>query len=273
MLDVLMLREASVLAASALGAYTDWKTGYIYDWITLPLIVIGLGLNAFEGNYAGIALGGAVFGVGYLLYYTGKLGGGDVKLYSGIALALPQFNGGVFVLSAILYSCLAAIIFISTYYSIKYFRKGIDWQFNMPGIFRVGACALMFGTYFYFLSRFGLLRPAIVMIFGALAFFGGIFLALEKGIRKGFFLKKIRLSEAEEDEVLAFEFMGREEREKIGMALKGVLGEKEKLALEGKGVREILVYRNLPRLGPFIFIGCSLALALPGFGQLVLGAG
>ena len=118
MFDLLLAREAAVIAACAAGAYTDWKTGFIYDWITIPLIIFGVAVNILTGNYYGLALGAAVFAIGYALYYTGKLGGGDVKIYSGIALALPELGGGVFVLSVALYSALCAIVFISTYYTI-----------------------------------------------------------------------------------------------------------------------------------------------------------
>ncbi|GEM_PF-812011 len=271
MFDLLLAREAAVLAACAAGAYTDWKTGFIYDWITIPLIIFGAGLNIFTGNYSGLLLGGAVFAIGYALYYTGKLGGGDVKIYSGIALALPELGGGVFVLSVALYSALCAIVFISTFYTLKYLRKGIDLRANRDGIVKAGIVAAMFGAYFYFLSRLRPLSEPLLLIFGMLLFFGGIFLALERGIRKEFFLKKIKLADAEEDEVLALDFMEAAQREKIGMAFKGVLGEKEKLVLAKKGIKEILVYRDLPRLGPFIFIGTCLAILMPSATMLILG--
>ncbi len=269
--DFLLLREFLVLVASAAGAYTDWKTGFIYDRVTLPLVAIGALLNIADGNYYGLLLGAIVFGAGYFLYYTGKLGGGDVKLYTGISLALPELNNGIFILSVVLYSSLSAIVFISSYYTLRYARRGMKLEGAKEGIIKASMVVLMFMAYLYFLSRIRPVSGPLVFIFGVLAVFGGVFLALEKGIRKEFFLKKIRLADAEEDEVLAPEFMNEDERKRLGFTLKGVLGEKEKARLTEQGVKEILVYQNLPRLGPFIFIGTLIAMALPSFTAIVAG--
>ena len=68
----------------------------IYDKLNYVMIEFGVLLNIYVGVFANfmdmtiyfvIAL--AVFAVCYLLYYTGKLGGGDVKLFVGISLLLP----------------------------------------------------------------------------------------------------------------------------------------------------------------------------------------
>jgi hypothetical protein len=88
-------------------------------------------------------------------------------------------------------------------------------------------------------------------------------LALEKGIRKNFFLKKINLSELEEDEVIAAEFLDEKTRKALELKTKGILGEKEKNKLEKAGIKEILVYRNLPPFAPFVFIAIIIILALP----------
>ena len=45
MFDFFLVRGAAALIASAAGAYTDYKTGLIYDYITYPLIALGILLN------------------------------------------------------------------------------------------------------------------------------------------------------------------------------------------------------------------------------------
>ncbi|VVC00118.1 Type IV leader peptidase family protein [uncultured archaeon] len=268
---ILIAREIAVLAAAVAGAYTDWKTGYIYDWITLPLIAFGILANLLEQNYFGIALGTGVFALGYVLYYTGKLGGGDVKLYSGIALALPQLNGGPFILSAAVFSSLSAIVFLSVYFLVKYAAKGIDWGYNKDGLLKAGAMAIGFAIYLEIISGIAAVSRTFLMLFAVPVVFGCIFIAFERGIKKEFFLKKIKVSGIEEDEVIALEFMEKSEMEKIRACsgAKGIIGKKEKAELAKIGVKEILVYRDLPRLGPFIFIGCVLAMLVPNISQLI----
>lgn len=269
--DLLLLREASVLIASGAGAYTDWKTGYIYDWVTLPLIVFGFALNVLEQNYFGIVIGVLVFVAGYLLYYTGKIGGGDVKLYAGISIALPTLQNGVYIASAFVFSSISAIVFISVFYALKYARKGIDVQYNREGIIRAAAITVLVVAYTYFLTTTKLAAQSFVFLFLLLGLCASFFIALEKGIRKEFFLKKVKVNELEEDEVIALEFMGEEERNKLQLGPKGVVGEKEKRIMQEKGVKEVLVYRDLPRMGPFIFIGAVLAMLFPDLQMLVMG--
>ena len=271
--EIMLLREAAVLIAAAAGAYTDWKTGYIYDWITLPLIAIGAIAAIISQQYSALALGAIVFAAGYLFYYMGKLGGGDVKLYTGIALMIPELNGGIYIASAAVYSSLCAIIFLSVYFVLKYARKGIDLKYNSEGIMKAGFAAVFLAAYVWIISGTGIVSPAFVLVLSVPMAFGCVFLGLEKGIRKEFFLKKIRVNEIEDDEVAALDFMEPEEKQKLlgtGLGLKGIIGENEKAALEKKRIKEVLVYRDLPRLGPFIFLGCIIAMAGPGITSLIM---
>lgn len=271
MIELLLIRQIAILIASGIGSYTDFKTGYIFDWITLPLIAFGIIINVFEQNYFGLLAGTIVFAIGYLLYYTGKIGGGDVKLYSGIALALPIFNEGIFIITVIILSSLSAIVFLATYYFIKYYRKGIDFKYNKQGILRAGTLAVLIVIYLAVLLNSGFVSGGYALIISIPLLFGAVFIAFEKGIRKEFFLEKIKLKDLEEDEIVAFEFMSEEERKRIGKGFKGVFGEKEKKQLEKKGIKSLLVYRNLPRFGVFIFIGVVLALSFPEFGSFLSG--
>ncbi|HLC80044.1 MAG TPA: A24 family peptidase [archaeon] len=261
-IEILLIREFIVILASAIAAYTDFKTGYIHDWITLPLIAAGLLLNLYEAQYAGIALGASVFAIGYILYYTGKIGGGDVKLFTGIALALPFYNGAVFIISAALFAAMSSVIFLSSFYTIKYLRKGIDFEYNKNGIRRSAILGGALVVYFYILISANIASAQYGTVLALPLLFGLVFMALEKGIRKEFFAKKIKLSEMEEDEIVALDLM-EEDGKKISAGIKGVFGNEEKKKLEKLGIGQIIVYRNLPRFGPFILIGVVAALFLP----------
>ena len=140
--------------------------------------------------------------------------------------------------------------------------REIDFKYNKQGIMK----ALMFGgimaIYFYMLRSTGFVSMQYITLFALPVAFALVFLALEKGIKKEFFLKKIKLEEMDEDEVIAFEFMSKKEQEKFD-AIKKVIEKKEIEELNKKGVKELLVFRDLPRFGPFILIGVLLALAFP----------
>ncbi|MFH1588218.1 MAG: A24 family peptidase [Candidatus Diapherotrites archaeon] len=298
-MDLLLIRQICILIASGIGAWTDYKTGLINDWITYPLIALGILLNLIEWNLTGIGFGLLVFVIGFIAYYSGKLGGGDVKLFAGMALMLPFFEGKIFVLSALFFGSIASVLFYGIYFPLKYFRKGIDFELNKK---RIQMSLLLFVfliIYFWFMNSFRIIPIGLLALIFVAVLIGLIFFALEKGIRKEFFLKKVKVAELEEDEVIVLdeeliesiknkqkkgigeksekEKLNKEEKEFeknkklkeiLSLKFKGVIGEKEKQKLLDAGIQEVFVYRDLPKFGPFIFIGTVLAMVLP---PMVLG--
>jgi Flp pilus assembly protein protease CpaA len=271
---VLLLREAVVLIGTFLAAYTDYKTGYIFDKITYPMIAIGILLNAFElGKDISIekffelfSVATIIFFIGYLLYFLGKIGGGDVKLFTAIGLLLPLEKGifpfNVFVLNSLILAGISSLTFYGVYYILKYARKGIDLKENSEGIKKASALALLTAFYFFMVYSVGMQKLVLVLVVPlSIAL---IFIALEKGIKREFFLKKISLQEIEEDELIAIEFQEKETLKKLNLGLKGIIGEKEKNELKKLGVKELMVYRNLPKFGPFIFVGVLINILFPG---------
>lgn len=270
---MLFLREAIILIGSFLAAYTDYKTGLIFDKITYPMIGIGIFLNLFElGKEVSsdkflelFGVGIAVFVLGYGMYWLGKIGGGDVKLFTAIGLLLPFETGifplNIFVLNALIWAGISSLIFYGVYYILKYARKGIELKENKEGMKKAAGLGILIVFYFFLVYSAGLEKLIFVLLIPlSIAL---IFIALEKGIKKEFFLKKISLKEIEEDEVIAVEFTEKEVLEKLKLGLKGVIGEKEKIELEKQGVKELFVFRGLPKFGPFIFVGVLINLIFP----------
>jgi len=262
-MELIFLRIAATLIATAIATYTDIKTGYIYDKITYPLIAFGIIINLIEGEFTGILLGGAIFAIGYVLYITGKFGGGDVKLFAGIAMAMPFYMQEFFAVNVIIFSALTATVFYGAFYTIKYARKGIDLEYNKDGIINAIFAGVIIAAYFILLNSYRIIGEGYISIFALPVGFALVFMALEKGIRKEFFLKKIKLKEMEEDEIIAYDMMQEKERKIFG-EFKKVIEKKSIEKITKAGIKELLVYRNLPRFGPFIFAGTIIALLFPG---------
>ena len=259
----LLIRQAVVLAGVGAAAYTDVKTGLIPNRITYFMMALGIALNLFELNWGYLAVGAGVFVIGYLIYYMGKIGGGDVKLAAGIAMLLPFLGGGVFVINVLLVAAVISIIFLSVFYVSKYARLGIEWKQEMPGIIRAGFYGVVIALYFIMLMQIGMVNFLGVALLLVPVAFAMVFLALERGIRKNFFLKTVALDKLEMDEVAAEEFIDRNVRKKLGMKFKGVLGEREIKKLRELGITEVPVYRSLPPFAPFLLAGVVISFWQP----------
>lgn len=85
------LVSAWLIAITATAGVTDWRTGKIPNWLTLPSLALApLGHLAFAGlSSSGASLGGALLSalVPGLLYRASRgeaIGGGDLKLFAAL---------------------------------------------------------------------------------------------------------------------------------------------------------------------------------------------
>jgi prepilin peptidase CpaA len=100
---VVFLVAATVVAAIA--AFTDYRSGHIPNWITVPAFAVGVIGHAVDGWSRGgwrlgliegvTALAGAVLCsiAPFLMWWKGGMGGGDLKLFAAIgALCQPMIG-------------------------------------------------------------------------------------------------------------------------------------------------------------------------------------
>ena len=267
-MELLLLREIIVVCAVAAAAYTDFKTGLIYDRITYPLIAIGLLLNLFEFSIATYLLAAIIFVAGYALYYTGKIGGGDVKLFTGISIVLPFLNGRIFIFDVIVAAAIVAVVFLSAYYVLKYARAGIKFEENKNGIIRAGIIGIGILVYFAFLLQTGIANVQTIALFGVTMLFALVFLALENGIRKRFFLEMVKVEEMDEDELIAADEIDAQTKQEIGIGVKGIADAEVLRRIKERGIVTVPVYRNLPKFAPFVLVGCIVVIV---FGSALTG--
>lgn len=94
------------LVLVAVCFYTDLRHQKIYNWATLPGIVVGFLINGLLGRIAGLKSAGLGFVIGFgilfVIFLFGGIGGGDVKLMGAIGAIM----GYPFVISALVYSIL-----------------------------------------------------------------------------------------------------------------------------------------------------------------------
>ncbi|MCX5859237.1 MAG: A24 family peptidase [Proteobacteria bacterium] len=114
-----------LLALLATSGYTDIRYQKIYNAFTLPALALGLILNTAFFGFAGArssAIGFLVgFGIFFLIYLWGGIGGGDVKL----AGAIGAIAGYPFIVPALFYSILigGAMALIELVWRKRLFRS------------------------------------------------------------------------------------------------------------------------------------------------------
>jgi hypothetical protein len=144
----------------------------------------------------------------------------------------------------------------------------IKWKENRNEIVKGILFVLLLTIYLYALVQVNGISAMVAGILWIPFLLAGVFVAMEKPIKKHFFSKKVKLEELEEDEAIALEFTPEKILKETGLGLKGIIGEKEKQKLKKMGIKEVVIYANAPRFGPFIFIGVVLALWFPEIVQL-----
>lgn len=268
-MDLQLIRMGAIVLATGVAAWTDYKTGFIFDWITYPLMAAGVLFHGIEWattgilDWNGIAVGAIAYALGFGLYYAGKIGGGDVKLFAGLALVLPFVQDRVFVVHVLLAASLLAVTVLGAYYALAYAKSKPRWSENKPGLPKALAVAVLLGAYLWAGHTYRILGDQTVALLIVPMIVSVAFLALETGIRKKFFLKTVKLEDLEEDEIIAREFCDEFAKKALEKTPLGVLTQGEINRLKTEGLTQVQVYRSLPPFGPFIFAGVLLTLYAP----------
>ena len=91
----------------AVSSYTDIKYRKVYNFVTFPTVILGLGFNFFYSGVPGLKDSLAGFAAGFLFlfifYLLGGMGAGDVKFMSAIGtlkgfdfVVMGGFYGAIF---------------------------------------------------------------------------------------------------------------------------------------------------------------------------------
>ncbi len=145
-----------LIALVLVAAYTDIRHGKIYNALTLPAIVIGLGLNGIFGGSEGLiqSAGAAAVAFGLLIIPVALrgVGAGDLKLMVAVGALLGgiQLLWLVFFYSALVLGAAAAVIVGCRYLALIPLPISTAWKFAKlkslpyaPGI-ALGCAAVLF---------------------------------------------------------------------------------------------------------------------------------
>jgi prepilin peptidase CpaA len=95
-----------------ISLYTDLTRRRIYNWVTLPVMVLGIGLNTWQYGMTGLKQSLLGWAIGlfilFIPFMLGGISGGDIKLLA----AIGALKGPAFILQAVLLTALVGGLYI-----------------------------------------------------------------------------------------------------------------------------------------------------------------
>lgn len=246
----------AVLGTGAL-AWEDWRTSFMDDRILYAMILFGALLNfaTLDASliFAAFTPFTLIMLIGYFLWRAGQFGAGDVYLFAGLQLLLP-FQPTMFVESAPVFLPFVLSIFLATSlfamvgsaigYAIMLGRKmfkGIK-GIAFAGLSLIGLVGLVFLPFSLGLS----------LIFFALVLSSLLMLLYREEILD-VNIEWVSLKRVDEEDIIALNKLPEKKVKFLG--LEKVATKQQLLLLKKSGLKKFPVYKHLPRLGPYVFLG------------------
>jgi len=109
--------QALVAILVIMAGIWDWRTRRIPNWLTLSSVILGIGLNAFLYQTAGVWLSLKGLGLALLIYFPlfllRGMGAGDVKLMAALGAIVGWQNWlGILIVTSILGGIAALVVVI-----------------------------------------------------------------------------------------------------------------------------------------------------------------
>ncbi|MEM4255550.1 MAG: prepilin peptidase [Candidatus Norongarragalinales archaeon] len=267
MLNFELLRVAIAVVFTAIAAYQDNKTSYVDDKVLYALVGAGLLLNVLSFDFAFFVstLPAALFiGVfGFVLWRRGSFGQGDVWLFLGLHLILPEYPSFVqlplpslpFVASVFLASSVFSLFGSSAFYAARLTRAKAFDKLRFASLVALSASSV------FFLYKTPL-QP-LAKLFFSLFVISSVFLALfYRTIKEKVLIQWVSLKGVEDEDVLALEklpssFVKKHGLEKV--VTKSVFQKLKALSKSGR-MKKFPVFKNLIRFNPYVLAGLLVCL-------------
>ncbi len=221
---LLIVRVTSIIAIAAaymlFDIFNKRNVPSVFVYATLAygaLLTMTYALSADYYTAAFSLLAAAVvFGLGYATYRAGQLGLGDVAELATISLAMPLFNtpllasapqlGLPFVLSVVIASGVAALVFVPIYYIPRSGMKGISKKSARKAAV-ISAAYLAFIAFTALTGVFNIYGIALI----AALMFGSFFTILCEEAITGSMVKYLAVPKLEPEDMLALNMLSRAE--------------------------------------------------------------
>ncbi len=278
-----IIKIAIILIGTAYAAYRDHKTTIIPDYVNYPLLALGTIFLFLQFPLAralesfGIAVG--IFCIGLVLYFAGQFGGGDVKLFTALALFLPTYPtiiqeiiplGQVnppypFVVSIFFLSAVIAVFVISIDYLEKIWEDKKDIKkFKEKVMKGAGFIALLIPLFVIW----SIISTRMLFLFPPMAL-GSFLLAFKKDLLERYVSKDKKVSKLTEDDVISLELIDEDKKEKLELGMSKTMPDSKLDELKEKArehdIKKIKVNENLPTFGPFILVSLIVNLVFGDF--------
>jgi len=282
--ELAVAKTAIAVIGTLYSAIVDAKTKLVPQKTVYSMIGLGIILTLASLDFSYIistfSMAALVFGIGYVIYYTGQMGGGDILLFTGLVLLLPTHPFAQapetmvislpFILPVIFVSAYLAMSFMSPYYLARIFLdKTRHFKPNAKTL--LTALAMLAFTAWltwFFVSSTSASFTAGLLVGLPLAA-GSLSFAFKDEITKRFIIINLKPEEIEDEEVLATELLDEKTAAILETGSKKVLEQKdlEKIIEKCKkhDIKTLPVYRGSPAFVPFIFLSLVLNLAIGDF--------
>jgi len=243
--------------------------------IPYAMIAAGFLLNLLTLSQGAIisssAITLAVFGIGYLIYRIGQIGGADVLVFAGIALLLPEIPASIlpqlaiplftypFVVSVFLVSGFLAIIGLSAKYIpavISALLKGkikIRAQSALASILIVGSYLVVV----YVFASAGILSPTQSALLLFLVLLAG-FLTTFKEFISSTMVQWVPLKQIDDEDVIALHYLDPKLVAKL--KLQPVLVHSELEKLRTSKLKKFPIFKGMPPFLPYVLLSVLLLL-------------
>ncbi len=280
------LRIASILVISfAYMLFDLFNKRNVPDLFVYATTAYAIVLTILYFNYSTIAISlliaAVIFGLGYLLYKYGQLGGADVFELAAISLMLPyqpsvilnlpQYNFP-FIFSILINAGIVSLVIMPIYYLPKYnsrFGSVLKAKTSKPDIFKASMFLIVYIVFYAFLVlHFGFHLITLIIIL-VLAVFSFLLLLFEKQIMRAM-IRDVNISELEEGDMIATNLIPDSELDTLSKLkyFGRLVTSKSLKELEGSGFSEKLpVYKDAFPFALPIFLGLAIALVA---GNLIL---
>lgn len=271
----MMINLAIAIVGTGIAAYWDHKTGIVPDKLSHIMIILGAALVPLtfpEQIVINYILGAVVFGLGFLLYSFGQIGGGDVKLFTAISLLIPFYPQilvqklpllGIepvipvypFVASVFVFAGIIGPMFVSSLKFHLRVRKKKEEIENFQSKLKKGLIlsslviplAVVWGLFFS-LGFLVLFIPMAITL---------SLIPFKKDIIRIFYSEEKSIQELDDDDVLALENIEEQKKDELGLWRKTFTPpeiRKIKKKADEKEYESVKVCEGMTRFVPYLFI-------------------